>query len=483
MSDFLANNVECTPENTGSFGVLNAELRIYSTDKPFNVIDADSASVTSTRRTLGAGLVASTNTSTSVPNQFNNLILTANVGVQTLEYSNLALNYSTGFFEFTDDGFMQFPFIFENITANSALTLAQRTVRVAIRTTDTTPIIYGAVGGGVGTLTPTVTSPDFTVIIGDPTNTGTQDLRGATVKIKVPLELMFSNPVPANISVTKIIDRVSLLFALPATAQVVYYRPQSYINSEDHCPDGYRGLAFQELTSGTSLNFKAKFKDVTDFKDSLVNKIGRQREDKITLEIQDWSWDDIRILSGVKSTTGGRGRGSEFRSVVPAGLSIINSIIDSTANFTVGSEHIRVRIVDQSGCVRTLTTIKSGNPLSGEVLFVRGATNNKLVFNASAVGLAVTVYVKTNNINNQTFSLKDSIPVKADVEMTLGDAETEAGSSNVTKVFSEGKAYFAEVDLSSIKAYQDRDKKPVLKIELMKSANGETNFAYSTCAK
>jgi hypothetical protein len=121
--------------------------------------------------------------------------------------------------------------------------------------------------------------------------------------------------------------------------------------------------------------------------------------------------------------------------------------------------------------------------LAGEVLFVRGATNNKLVFNASAVGLAITVYVKTNNINNQTFSLKDSIPVKADVEMTLGDAETEAGSSNVTKVFSKGKAYFAEVDLSSIKSYQDADKKPVLKIELMKSATGYTDFAYSTCSK
>jgi hypothetical protein len=483
MSAFVANNVECSPEVSGSLGILNAELKIYSTDKPFNVIDSDSASITSTKRTLGAGIVATANTATSVPNQFNNLMLTFNAGVQTLEYLNLALNYSTDFFDYSDDGFIQFPLIFENIAINSALTLAQRTVRLAIRTTDVTPIVYGAVGGAVGALTPTVTSPDYTVIIGDPTNLGTQDMRGQTVKIKIPLELMFSNPVPANISATKVIDRISMVFALPATAQVVYYRPQSYRNTEDHCPDGYRKIIFNELTSGTSMSFKSKFKDVTDFKDSLVNKIGRQREDKITVECQDWSMEHLRILNGVRSRLGGRGRGVEFNATVPAGLSIVNSAIDTSNGYTVTTNDIRVRMVDSSGCVRTLTTISSGNPLSGEVLFISGATNNKLVFNTSAVGLAITVNVKTNNLNNLSFALKDSIPVKVDVEMTLGDAETEAGSSTVQKVFSTNKAYFADVDLSSIKAYQDADKRPVMKIELMKSATGETNFAYSNCLK
>jgi hypothetical protein len=483
MSAFVANNLECTPDVSGYLGILSAELRIYSTDKPFNVVDSDSASLISTKRTLGAGIVATANTATSVPNQFNNLMLTFNAGAQTLEYQNLALNYSTDFFDYSDDGFIQFPLIFENIAINSALTLAQRTVRIAIRTTDATPIVYGAVGGVVGALTPTVTSPDYTVIIGDPTNTGTQDLRGATVKIKIPLELMFSNPVIANISATKTIDRVSMVFALPATSQAVYYRPQSYRNTEDHCPDGYRKLAFNELTDGTSMSFKSKFKDVTDFKEALVNKIGRQREDKITVECQDWNMESFRILSSVQSRTGGRGRGVEFNSVVPAGLSIINSAIDTSNGYTVTAHDIRVRMVNSSGCVRTLTTIESGNPLTGEVLFVRGATNNKLVFNASATGLAITVYVKTNNLNNLSFSLKDSIPVKVDIELTLGNAETEAGSDTIQNVFSTNKAYFADVDLSSIKAYQGGSTRPVMKIELMKSATGETNFAYSNCAK
>jgi hypothetical protein len=468
----IQNTIECV--STGNLAVLEANLLVSTKNQAFSTIDNDFGLLTSTKRTAGTGFTVakttSSNSSRSVASQLFPLLFTANaVANQTLGYSPISLNLSENFFVYIEDGFMVFPLLFTGAAGNSALTQAQRTVQVAVRTNDTTPKVYGGVATAVGALTPAIIDTRLTAIIGDSSNTGAMNLQNTQQKLKIPLEVLNDgNGVAANVSITKIIDNIQILFALPVGASFEYYKPEAYATYELYCPEPRR-IQITNL-SDFKMELKASFDNVDDYKKSIVDRIGRQRADSVNITSEGLDMKTVGILSGSIAKIGGLKKANYITGTLSS-LTLVDQSIDSVT--TVND--IFVTLTDPTGKITQATVITGANPLANQVLLVIGATN-KLVFNSTNAGSSYSIRTVAKDSSRQSMSINESIVVKADLEVILGNSDTVASSTDYKTIRSTGQAFFADVNFDIM----NRDKAQIAKtnITLTRAKGGDLQFEF-----
>jgi hypothetical protein len=450
------NNIECLVP--GYKKVLGVDVIFRGDNLPFASIDNSEKSVTSNNRSIGAGLTLTKTTtltsSNSVQSNPTPLLFTAGVGSQTINFTPLAIDLSQGFFDTAEDGFLIIPIILTGATANASLTLAQRTVQIAVQTTDSK--VYGAVA--VGALTPTVTDPKFTVILGDASNTGTMNLQNQQFKIKVPLEIINDgNGVPGNISTTRIINNIGVLFALPTGAAFEYYKSELYSTQELYCPDELT-VALPNL-SKFSFSLESDLENVLNQNKEIAGQVPRARKDTADVSLEGLEINVISKIVGAIKKTGGKAKPT-FKT----GSLVSQAITGTDIDLINSAADVSVFVVDGTGVGRYFTVVAGANPVANQVAFVKGA-NNKLVFNASDVGVGKTYNIKItgNDAGRATFRIEKSKSIIVGLIVTLGNSDTVASSTdyNVMKFVN----FFAKVGATAYTLTEAKLAETTIKLE------------------
>jgi hypothetical protein len=413
----IQNTIECT--KNGYKKILGACIYFKNDNVGFAGIDNSYSSLTSNNRAIGAGFSVSktsqANSSNSVRSNPFPLLFTTQAGTQSINFTPLAIDLSQDFFIYEENGFLVIPLLFNSDTNNSALTLLQRTVQLAVRTNDVVPKIYGAVA--TAGLTPTVVDPRFTVVLGDTTNAGTMDLRNTQQKIKIPLDAINNGlGVANNISATKTIDNIGIGFNLNIGSQFEYYKPEIYASPDFYCPDFVK-ICLKDLTK---FDFKLQdsFKDVNNVKDDSAD---------VSLEGL-----DIKLIAkalGAIRRSGGRGKPIIKQGTIPASLSVTGTDIDLINS----TSDVSVVVTDSTGCMSTFSVIEGANPLKSQVTLVKGA-NNKLVFNNVDANKGYKLKITGNDSQRVTYTINKSRSIVATLEVELGNSDTIESSTDINIV-------------------------------------------------
>jgi hypothetical protein len=420
----INNNIECFIP--GYDKVLGVDLIFKGENVPFASVDNSDKTVTSTNRTVGAGFTltktSTSNSSNSVLSNPTPLLFTVNsTTAETINFTPLSLDLSQGFFDTSEEGFLILPIILTGAAGNSALTLAQRTVQFAVRTTDSK--VYGAVA--VGALTPTVTDARFTVILGDASNTGAMNLQNQQYRLRIPLEVINDgNGNPVNISTTKIIDNVGVSFALPVGAAFEYYKPELYATQEQYCPDTLR-TPLKNLAK-FSFSLESDLENVLNFKKEIAGQVPRARKDTGEISLEGLDLNIIAKCVGAIKRTGGKSKPT-FKT----GSITTQSVTGTDIDLATTAEDISVYVVDGNGQGRYYTVINGGNPVANQVSFVKGA-NNKLVFNPTDVNIGKTYTIKIvgKDTSRATFRIEKSKSITVSLQVTIGNSDSINSSTD-----------------------------------------------------
>ncbi len=421
MSNTISNSIECLP--AGYEYLQSACLRIKPTDKPFATLDSNVKKIVSPTHFAWPGLTLTKSArDTSVASNPNPIVIETNISNPNVgfDFTPGQIDLSENFDIYTEKGFAVIPLKFTDDVGNQALTLTERTIKLAVQTTDTTPIVYAPdTSQLIGSLIGTVIDPRLAVVLGDST-AATQDMRGKEAKIQIPLDMLFEG---GNISTTKIIDKISMRIGMPVGAKVKLYEPKIYAAESFYCPN-VETICLPCITSFKP-TFEPQIEDVVRTCDkSIVAQNGYDMKISAEVTTEGFQPETLRRLFGSVPLKGGYGKAEIITATVPVNLKVSNAALNTTI------ENIAVK-VDEGTCVKSFKVIANVNPLPGQVALTNNGTQNGLLFNSADVGKPYTIETTVLDPDRQRVQVKKSVTLIGDLIGDIGKSGTDSSPAKL----------------------------------------------------
>ena len=414
------NDLGCQTSAVGELGLIQSSIQIQATDKPFSTLDQFVSANYIPRSPIGFTNIIQTQASNTCGGSSYYIQMQTNAAAQTIEYTGTIdlSSINNGI----DRPFLVIPVAFQSLVGGAtipALTLAQRTVRFALQSTDSTPKVYSDSTIAIGTLTPTITDPNMAVVIGDP-SVATLDVTANNYSIKLDLTNVL---IGANASTTKNFNKVVFGFSVPANVLVNFGKSNFYASAENYCPEGFTEVVITAPRAG-SMTLEQVADPINDNPNKYIEGYVA-RANNMSFEVDTANnWALASRILGATRTLGG----------YDASPTVISTKIPATAPFVYNSVDIdalkdasEVKVSFDDGCVCNIYKEVVSNPMAGQYALMtsNSGLTKKLVFNSADTGKAIKIEIRKISLDNVSYDIPNISPVAyANLISVFGNATT-----------------------------------------------------------